>query len=46
MFEKFKKTKAYPIILLTVVVLVSVTLLMVLNSMTSPVVEDVGRMQK
>jgi len=39
MFEKIKKTKAYPIVLLTVVVLVSVALLMALNSITAPVIE-------
>ncbi len=39
MFEKIKKTKPYPIALLTVVVLVSVSLLMALNSVTSPVIE-------
>ncbi|MDD3776704.1 MAG: FMN-binding protein [Actinomycetota bacterium] len=40
MFDKFKKTKIYPIILLTVVVLVSVTLLMFLGNITSAVVEE------
>ncbi|MGM0366278.1 MAG: RnfABCDGE type electron transport complex subunit G [Actinomycetota bacterium] len=39
MFEKIKKTKAYPVALLTVVVLVSVALLMGLNTVTEPVIE-------
>lgn len=43
MFDKFKKTKIYPIILLTVVVLVSVTLLMFLGNITSAVVEEKKR---
>ncbi len=37
--EKLKKTKPYPIALLTVVVLVSVSLLMALNSVTAPIIE-------
>ncbi len=35
----FKNTKVYPIIILTIVVLVSVTVLIFLNTLTSPVVE-------
>ncbi len=39
MIEKIKQTKPYPIILLTLVVLVSVALLMGLNTVTEPIIE-------
>ena len=39
MFKKFLSNKAYPIIFLTIIVAISVILLVVVNNITSPVVE-------